>query len=154
MYFGSSDGNVYALEAATGAVKWKFKTGDVVLSSPALADGTLFIGSWDTYLYALDATSGAEKWRFETGEGHEIYNQVGIQGSPAVADGIVIFWLPDSNFYALAAASGKTALGLQQQGFMGHQFASHSRRQSILRDVGHGTGSRAERKVRRGYFHG
>jgi len=91
VYFGSSDGNVYALEAATGAVKWKFKTGDVVLSSPALADGTLFIGSWDTYLYALDATSGAEKWRFETGEGHEIYNQVGIQGSPAVADGIVYF---------------------------------------------------------------
>jgi hypothetical protein len=91
VYFGSSDGNVYALEAATGAMKWKFKTGDVVLSSPALADGTLFIGTWDTYLYALDATSGTEKWRFKTGEDHEIYNQVGIQGSPAVADGIIYF---------------------------------------------------------------
>jgi outer membrane protein assembly factor BamB len=107
VYFGSSDGNVYALETSTGAVKWKFKTGDVVHSSPALVDGTLFIGSWDTYLYALDAASGKEKWRFKTGEDHEIYNQVGIQGSPAVADGIVYFGCRDSNFYAIDAASGK-----------------------------------------------
>src|ERR1019366_4710581 len=28
-YFGSGDGNVYALDAASGALKWKFKTGDV-----------------------------------------------------------------------------------------------------------------------------
>src|SRR5439155_22971134 len=70
VYFGSSDTNVYALDAATGAVKWKFKTAEVVHSSPALANGTLFVGSWDTYLYALDAASGKEKWRFKTGEDH------------------------------------------------------------------------------------
>ena len=71
-------------EAVTVAI---FKTGDVVHSSPALLDGTVFIGSWDTYLYALDAATGKEKWRFKTGEDHETYNQVGIQGSPAVAGG-------------------------------------------------------------------
>jgi glucose dehydrogenase len=60
VYFGSGDSNVYALDAATGRLKWKFKTGDVVHSSPAIADGTVFIGSWDAYLYALDATNGAE----------------------------------------------------------------------------------------------
>jgi outer membrane protein assembly factor BamB len=107
VYFGSSDSNVYALDSATGALKWKFKTGDVVHSSPALADGTIFIGSWDTYLYALDAASGKEKWRFKTGEDHEIYNQVGIQASPAVANGIIYFGCRDSNFYALDANSGK-----------------------------------------------
>jgi len=107
VYFGSSDSNVYALDSATGALKWKFKTGDVVHSSPALADGTIFIGSWDTYLYALDAVSGKEKWRFKTGEDHEMYNQVGIQASPAVANGIIYFGCRDSNFYALDANSGK-----------------------------------------------
>ena len=39
VYFGSGDGNVYALDAASGALRWKFKTGDVVHASPAIADG-------------------------------------------------------------------------------------------------------------------
>jgi len=107
VFFGSGDSNVYALDAASGALKWKFKTGDVVHASPAIVDGTLYIGSWDTFLYALDAASGKEKWRFKTGEDHEIYNQTGIQASPAVADGVVYFGCRDSNFYALDARSGK-----------------------------------------------
>ena len=61
VYFGSGDTNVYALDAANGTLKWKFKTGDVVHASPALADGKLFVGSWDSYFYALDATTGKEK---------------------------------------------------------------------------------------------
>jgi glucose dehydrogenase len=74
VYFGSGDGNVYALDVATGTLKWKFHTGDVVHASPAISDGTLFIGSWDSYFYALDAASGKEKWRFKTGEDHNTYN--------------------------------------------------------------------------------
>jgi endonuclease/exonuclease/phosphatase (EEP) superfamily protein YafD len=37
VYFGSGDGNVYALDAANGSLKWKFHTGNVVHASPALA---------------------------------------------------------------------------------------------------------------------
>ena len=116
VYFGSSDSNVYALQSTTGALKWKFKTGEVVHSSPALADGTIFIGSWDTYLYALDAASGKEKWRFKTGEDHETFNQVGIQASPAVANGIVYFGCRDSNLYAIDANSGKKLWAYNNKG--------------------------------------
>ncbi len=107
VYFGSGDGNVYALDAASGARKWNFHTSDVVHASPAIADGTVFIGSWDSFFYALDATTGKEKWRFKTGEDHEIYNQVGIQSSAAVVDGVVYFGCRDSNFYAVDAATGQ-----------------------------------------------
>ena len=107
VYFGSGDGNVYALDAASGALRWKFKTGDVVHASPAIADGTVFLGSWDSYFYAIDAASGQEKWKFKTGEDHDTYNQVGIQSSAAVADGIVYFGCRDSHLYALDAASGE-----------------------------------------------
>jgi len=107
IYFGSSDNYIYALDAASGALKWKFKTGDVVHASPAISGGTLFVGSWDTFFYALDAATGAEKWRFKTGEDREIFNQTGIQASPAVADGTVYFGCRDSNFYALDVNSGK-----------------------------------------------
>ena len=107
VYFGSGDTNVYALDADSGRLRWKFKTGDVVHASPAIADGKLYIGSWDSYFYALDATTGKEVWRFKTGEDHEIYNQVGIQSSAAVAGGMVYFGCRDSNLYALDAATGK-----------------------------------------------
>jgi outer membrane protein assembly factor BamB len=107
VYFGSGDGNVYALDAASGNLKWKFHTGDVVHASPAIADGTVFIGSWDSYFYAIDATTGKEKWRFKTGEDHQIYNQVGIQSSAAVVDGVVYFGCRDSNFYAVDARTGE-----------------------------------------------
>jgi eukaryotic-like serine/threonine-protein kinase len=107
VYFGSGDGNIYALHAATGAIKWKFRTGDVVHASPAISGGTLFVGSWDSYFYAIDATSGQEKWRFKTGEDPDIHNQVGIQSSAAIVDGTVYFGCRDSHLYALDAVTGK-----------------------------------------------
>jgi outer membrane protein assembly factor BamB len=106
VYFGSGDTNIYALDAASGALQWKFKTGDVVHGSPAIADGVLLVGSWDSFLYALDVATGKERWRFKTGEDANIHNQVGIQSSPAVADGVVYFGCRDSKFYAVDLATG------------------------------------------------
>ena len=107
VYFGSGDGNLYAVDSATGDLRWKFKTGDVVHASPALADGVLFFGSWDSYFYAVDAATGKEKWRFHGGEDPLIHNQVGFQSSPAVVNGTVYTGCRDSNLYALDAATGK-----------------------------------------------
>jgi len=107
VYFGSGDGFVYALDVASGDLKWKFRTGDVVHASPAYADGVVFVGSWDSYFYALDARTGAEKWRFHGGEDPDIHNQVGFQSSPAVVDGVVYTGCRDSNVYALDAATGR-----------------------------------------------
>lgn len=107
VFFGSGDGNVYALDQWTGAVRWKFKTGDVVHSSPAYDAGTIYVGSWDSYLYALEAATGLEKWRFKTGEDPVLHNQVGFQGSPAVANGVVYVGCRDAHMYAVDAGSGK-----------------------------------------------
>lgn len=116
VYFGSGDTGVYALDATSGNLKWKFKAADVIHASPALANGTLYIGSWDSYFYALDAATGAEKWRFKTGEDPDIHNQQGIQSSAAVSDGIVYFGCRDSNFYALDAATGKKLWAFPNKG--------------------------------------
>jgi outer membrane protein assembly factor BamB len=116
VYFGSGDGNIYSLEAASGKLNWKFQTGDVVHASPAIADGVLFVGSWDSYFYALDAATGKEKWRFKTGEDHDTHNQQGIQSSAAVADGIVYFGCRDSNLYALDARTGEKKWAYNNKG--------------------------------------
>lgn len=116
VYFGSGDGNVYALDAASGKLKWKFATGNVVHASPAIADGILFVGSWDSYFYALDAATGQERWRFKTGDDPDIHNQVGIQSSAAVANGMVYFGCRDSNFYALDSRTGEKKWAINNKG--------------------------------------
>ncbi len=80
-------------------IKWQFPTKGQVLSSPGIADGTLYVGSSDHFLYALDASNGALRWKFKTGGR--------ITSSPAVSAGLVYFGSFDSNFYAVDAATGQ-----------------------------------------------
>lgn len=46
---------------------WRYKTGYIVGSSPAVADGVLYIGSYDHNVYALNAGTGALLWKYTTG---------------------------------------------------------------------------------------
>jgi outer membrane protein assembly factor BamB len=116
VYVGSGDGNIYALDASSGALRWKFRTGNVVHASPAIANGIVYIGSWDSYFYAVDAKSGQERWRFKTGEDQKIANQVGIQSSATIAGGMVYFGCRDSNLYALDAVSGAKKWAFSNKG--------------------------------------
>ena len=70
VYFGSSDGKVYAVDA-DGREAWRqpFETGDGVWSTPTLAGDTLYVTSLDGHLYALDAETGSELWSFEADAG-------------------------------------------------------------------------------------
>jgi outer membrane protein assembly factor BamB len=107
VYFGSGDGNLYSVNADSGELNWKFKTGDVIHASPAYADGLIYFGSWDSYFYAVDAANGKEMWRFHGGEDPLLHNQVGFQSSPAIVDGVIYTGCRDSNVYALDAITGK-----------------------------------------------
>jgi eukaryotic-like serine/threonine-protein kinase len=107
VFFGSGDGGIYAADAQTGVLQWKFSTNDVVHASPAVVGNTVYVGSWDSYLYALDADTGAVKWSFKTGEDPAIHNQVGFQSSPAVVDGTVYVGCRDAHVYAVDAGTGR-----------------------------------------------
>lgn len=106
VYFGSGDNCVYAVNAANGALRWKYKTGDVVHGSPAIAGGMVYIGSFDTFLYALNAVDGTLVWKFKTGDDAQAHLMTGIAGSACVADGAVYFGCRDAKVYALDARSG------------------------------------------------
>ena len=116
VYFGSGDGNVYALDAATGALKWKFQTGDVVHASAAIADGLVVVGSWDGILYALQADTGKVEWQLQTGVDPKIGNQQGFQSSAAVANGVVYVGCRDSNVYAIDLKTGQKKWALNNGG--------------------------------------
>src|SRR5207248_896608 len=52
--------------AKLNGIKWKFHTGGMVIGSPAIAGGVVYVGSADGNLYAIDSESGAQKWKFTT----------------------------------------------------------------------------------------
>ena len=54
VYIGSGDHKMYALDAATGKLRWAYRTGDWVISSPVVVGGTVYVGSGDHKVYALD----------------------------------------------------------------------------------------------------
>ena len=106
VYFGSGDNFVYAIDATTGTLRWKFQTGNVVHASPAVIDGRVYIGSFDAYFYALDAATGTLVWKFKTGDDNQAHLMTGIPGSATVANGLVYFGCRDANLYALDAKTG------------------------------------------------
>lgn len=79
-------------------LKWSYKTGDTVWSSPAVTGGVVYVGSLDDNVYALDARTGAKLWSFTAGNS--------VQTSPAVANGVVYAGSWDDNVYALDANTG------------------------------------------------
>jgi outer membrane protein assembly factor BamB len=99
VYVGSDDGNVYAINATTGAKVWSFSTGGEVQSSPAVVNGRVYVGSNNGFLYALNASTGAMYWSFETTAGDPV-------ASPVVQGGVVFVGSEDGHFYALNATTG------------------------------------------------
>ncbi|MBS0633143.1 MAG: PQQ-like beta-propeller repeat protein [Verrucomicrobia bacterium] len=96
VYVGSWDGNLYAINGETGAVKWQFATGAYIYSSPAIGpDGTVYVGSGDLTLHAVSPL-GVERWQRPAGDW--------VDSSPAVGvDGSVYYGSWDNYIYGLNA---------------------------------------------------
>jgi outer membrane protein assembly factor BamB len=90
VYIGSDDRNVYALKATTGTKLWSYTTDNAVPSSPAVANGVVYVGSVN--LYALKASTGAKLWSYTTG--------YAVVSSPAVANGVVYVGSTDGKVFA------------------------------------------------------
>jgi outer membrane protein assembly factor BamB len=57
---------VTAPPASTGLQLWNFQTGAAVDSSPAVANGMVYVGSEEGNVYALNASTGAQLWSYNT----------------------------------------------------------------------------------------
>ena len=61
----TSDDTLRALDAATGAVCWRFTAGGPLRFAPACGDGRVFQGSDDGNVYALDGATGKLLWTYD-----------------------------------------------------------------------------------------
>jgi hypothetical protein len=97
LYVGSKNGEVFALDRASGTEKWVFDTGYKVRSSPAVVGGVVYIGSGDGNIYAIDSNDGTERWAFDAAD----Y----VDTSPAVVGGRLYAASRTGRLYALAGTS-------------------------------------------------
>jgi len=88
---------LYCLDATTGALRWKIIVG-WQLSTPAVADGCVYVAGQSGAVYCLDVNTGALRWTY-----HALYI---ILSSPAVAGGRVYIGSDDTRVYCLNATTG------------------------------------------------
>lgn len=107
-YFTSQDGKLYAVTSATGTVLWSESLnpsdyqGGLVYSSPAIANGVLYVGVGKntipySTLYALNAKTGTVLWSVDG---------PGPFSSPTIVHGVVYVGGSANTLYALNASTG------------------------------------------------
>jgi outer membrane protein assembly factor BamB len=90
---------IYALDAATGATVWSATVNfSIIISSPVVSEGVLYLAFNDHSIVALDAATGATVWTADAGSG--------MYASPAVADGRLYVTVHNRGLLALDASSG------------------------------------------------
>jgi len=94
---GTFGGEVYALNETSGEQIWSFPAYSSS-STPAVANGVVYIGSENDNIYAVDAYSGQKIWNYSTGGA--------VNTSPVFVNGIVYAGANDGNVYALNASTG------------------------------------------------
>ena len=96
VYFGAHDGNLYSLDATSGQERWRLELGDPVITSPAIAEGVLYIpdntAGTGGILLAVDVDTGQETWRVPLpGTATYVYGVAVSEGLAFVGKGFQLF---------------------------------------------------------------
>ena len=110
-----------ALNARTGAVRWKLPTAGMI-GRPVVANGVIYFAPQDGSVYAFDAATGHIRWRFQRTV--NVSARVGIDGYPAL-DGNTLYVASDGGtVYALDAQTGKERWLFTLPDSKGHIYAA------------------------------
>jgi outer membrane protein assembly factor BamB len=93
------DGYVRVLDRRNGALRWAFRVGSPVESSPIVRDGVDYFGAWNGRVYALDIRRRTVRWIRYTG--------AKITSSASIAGGILYIGDYAGRLLALSAATGR-----------------------------------------------
>ncbi len=106
--FGCRDGNLYALERATGAMLWKFNASAGIGASPEVRGGRVFVADYNGKVYAVDGRTGKEIWSRRL--------PAKVVSSPEAVDDRVVVGSFDGYAYTFAAGDGATLWKRQTRG--------------------------------------
>jgi len=109
MYASGPWGYVYALDAVSGKLLWKYDPDvrggygryaccDVVNRGVAVWKGRVYVASLDGYLHAIDARTGRRLWRVNTLPAHSMRAYYFVTGAPLVAGNVVVIGYGGADF--------------------------------------------------------
>jgi len=116
IYFGSDDGNFYALDVESGYMRWVFKSGAEINSIPYVDNEKVYFGSKDGRLYALSRETGEEIWTFQTGS--QINSQVQRYGD-------YIIFVGDADAVYFLSPDGEEQYRIHNPGWYHFTFLMH-----------------------------
>lgn len=110
LYYQKNNGELYAVTAATGRVRWRRHIGGLSASTPAVGGGKVYAvvnkggaggieGAGPARVVALDARSGRVRWARRLASAGE--------SSPLATDGRIYVGSQDGTVYALRATDGR-----------------------------------------------
>jgi outer membrane protein assembly factor BamB len=111
------DGEVVALDARTGKLRWRRIIGPSE-TSPLVANGRVYVGDWRGDVYALDAKTGRVEWRFHTGGQ--------VKGALTLSGRRLYVGSYDHYLYALRAGTGKLIWRASSQDRLGGRGTFYS----------------------------
>jgi len=89
---------------------WSYQTGGEVYSSPAVADGRVYVGSWDGKVYCFKDNENTLIWSYQTGDR--------VWSSPAIAGGRVYVGSYDDKVYCFKDNENTLIWSYQTDGFV------------------------------------
>ena len=90
VYFGTDDGNFFALDIVSGKTVWRYKVpfgsrGKYIFSTPAVYHEIVYFGAYDGNVYALDKRTGQKRWVFMEADW--------VGSSPCIADDLGMIFI-------------------------------------------------------------
>ncbi len=112
VYAGNEDHKLYALDAATGALRWQFTADDAVSTAPLLVNNVIYFGTASGDVFAIDRQSHAQVWKTST--------PGAITSAPRLFNETVVVATAGRHLVGLDAASGKAKWDFATPGVLHH----------------------------------
>ena len=106
VYATTGRGEVLALNAGNGEIRWRKPLDSPGRSAPCIADERLFITTLDDRLLSLSAQTGERQWSYQAATSS---TTVLAQSAPAFSDGLVVAGFGSGDLVAVRAESGGLA---------------------------------------------
>ena len=108
IYFGSSDGTVYAVTKKDATLQWKFQTQGAITSAPAIDKNMLYVTGRDNIVYAFNSKNGTLKWKYQLGQALPFLSGWDYHSAnPVLHDNKLYVAAADGKLYALNPSVGK-----------------------------------------------
>src|SRR5687767_3923794 len=78
---------VQHLQAGEPQLKWKYETGGLIFSIPAVAQNTVYVGSCAGIFYAFNKDTGEVRWTYDIRKDGK---QTSFHGNPLIAGDVIL----------------------------------------------------------------